>query len=78
MARLFLVVESASPLADFVCRVKGLGGHRHILLMPGIASEPGEVFRLSDGLVLKRPDGSTLGSATSSKSVTAVPGTAAG
>lgn len=60
MARLLTVIESVSPIADWFCRAEGLGERRHLLLKPGIALEPGEIFRPGDSLVLKRPDGSMV------------------
>lgn len=60
MARLLLVVERTWPLEDFARRVSRLGDCPHLLLVPGIVVKPGERFRPSDRLRLKRPDGSNL------------------
>ncbi len=57
MARLLTVIESVSPLAEFVCRAKRLSERPHLLLRPGIALKPGEVFRPGPG----RPRDYSLG-----------------
>jgi hypothetical protein len=60
MARLLLVVERTWVLEDFTRRVCRLEDRPHLLLGPGIDVEPGEWFRPGHGLLLKRPDGSTI------------------
>jgi hypothetical protein len=49
MARLLFVVEDLISLEG-----------RGVALLPGMAPEGDEVFRIGDHFVLKRPDGSTL------------------
>jgi hypothetical protein len=60
MARLLIVVETASLLPAWMSYRSRLGERCQLLLTPEIVVQPGERFRPGDALILKRPFESTI------------------